>query len=87
MGLRKKRVVDPNGNEIDATIMPYQVGAEYWNEYLVDDGTVIKVKFVATELLKFDGLFDPMGEPQYSLQGQAIVSVSAPDKLRKGGTS
>lgn len=74
----------PNGNLIEATIMPYQTGAEYWNEYLVDDGTVIKVKFVATELLKLDGQFDPTGEPMFFLQGQTIVNVSAPDNLRRG---
>lgn len=76
---------DGNGNEFDAIILPFQTGVEHWNEYLVDDGSVIRIKLVVTEVLKLDGQYDPItGDPIYIAKSQNIINVSSPENLKKG---
>lgn len=83
---KKRKVNLPDGRTIEATVMPFQTSNEPWNEYLVEDGSVIKVKLVTTEVLRVDGEHDPQGNPVYLTQSTNIMAVSAPDHLRKEGT-
>ncbi len=62
--------------------MTYQTGAEYWNEYLVDDGSLLRVKLVATEVLRLDGRYDAEGNPIYILNSANIMTVEAPEELK-----
>lgn len=82
---KKRKVPLPDGRTGEATIMPFQVGGEHWNEYLIDDGTVIRVKPVLMEVLRVDGEYDPQGNPAYVVQAQMITFVSAPEELRREG--
>ena len=63
--------------------MPFQTGAEYFNEYLVEDGTVVKLKLVVTEILRLDGEYDAEGSPIYIVISTNVPYVSAPDDLRQ----
>ena len=82
----KKKVKLPDGQEVDATVLSFQAGGEHWNEYLVDDGTVIRVKLVATEVLRLDGQYDAQDNPVYLLQSTNVMAVSSPDKLKRKGS-
>lgn len=68
---------------MDMTEVGFQTGAEHWNEYLTDDGTVIRVKLVATEVLRVDGRYDAEGNPAYFVKSTNVTTVSAPDELRQ----
>jgi len=83
---RKKKMKLPNGQEVDATILSFQAAGEHWNEYLVDDGTVIRVKVVATEVLRLDEQYDAQDNPIYLLQSTNVMAVSSPDKLKRKGS-
>ncbi len=83
MPARKKKTRTPDGREIDATVVPFRVGDEPWTEYLLEDGTVLRIRLVTSEVLRLDGEYDADGAPQYQAKTQAIVSVSAPDSLMK----
>jgi hypothetical protein len=82
----KKRKVNVNGQMVEATVMPFQVGGEHWNEYLIDDGTVARIKLVATEVLRVDGQYDQQGNPLYLIATTNVTTVSSPDNLRHEGT-
>ncbi len=83
---RKKKIQTPEG-EIEATVMGFQAGGEHWNEYLVDDGSLVRIKLVATEILRLDGHYDADGNPIYILNSTNVMTVEAPEDLRdKGGT-
>jgi hypothetical protein len=69
--------------DVDATEMGFQTGGEHWNEYLLSDGSVIRLKPVATEILRVDGKYDNDGNPVYIVKAANVVSVSASDKARK----
>lgn len=81
--LRTKKVKLPDGREIEGEIMPFQSGGEHWNEYLVEDGTVIKIKLVASEVVRLNGEYDQAGNPVYIVQSTNVLSVSVPDELLK----
>jgi hypothetical protein len=78
---RKERL--PDGREIDIIEMPFQTGAEHWNEYVVNDGTVIRLKTVVTDVLKIEGQFDASGNPAYFLKSSQVVSISPSDRAKK----
>lgn len=82
---RKRKLRTDDGQEIEATVMTFQEGGEHWNEYLVADGTLVRIKLVATEVLRLDGQYDPEGNPLYLVRSTNVTHVSAPDDLRKGG--
>lgn len=83
-GARKKRV-KLGDQTVEGTLMPFQTQTENFNEYLVEDGTVIHIKLVVAEVLRVDGMFDEQGNPIYVLNSTNVVSISPPDELLKGG--
>jgi len=63
--------------------MPFQVGGENFNEYAVEDGTIIKMKLVVTEVTRVDDLYDAAGNPVYVIASTNVTSVSPPESLRR----
>jgi len=80
---RKKTIDIPGLGRVEVTEVGFRTSGEYWNEYLADDGTVIRLKAVVTEILRLDGQYDPEGNPAYIVKSSNVTSVSAPDELRR----
>jgi hypothetical protein len=80
--MNQKKRINFKGKEVEVTVLSFQVGGEHWNEYLVDDGTVIRMKTVATEINRIDQEYDEEGNPVYLVKSTNVVNVSAPEKLR-----
>jgi hypothetical protein len=80
---RKKQIRTPDGREIEATIIDINSSQENWNQYLLSDGTVVKLKVVATEAVRVDGEYDAEGNPIYFVKSTNVMNVIAPDNLRK----
>jgi hypothetical protein len=80
---RPKRRVNFQGREVDATPVSPTSSNEHWNQYLLEDQTVIRMKLVATEFLKIDVEYDPDGNPVYMIKSTNVVSVESPPELRK----
>lgn len=85
MPQNKRKIQTADGQELDALVMPFQTGGEHFNEYLLDDGSVIRLKSVATEILRVEGQFDQVGNPVYIVSSTNVMAVDAPENLRKGG--
>jgi hypothetical protein len=79
----KQKVQGPDGKMHDAESVGFQTGGEYWNEYLLDDGTLIRMKPVVADFLKLDGFFDQEGNPLYVVKAQNVIVVNAPEDKRK----
>lgn len=82
---RKRKVPGPDGQMHDGTELGFRSTGEYWNEYLLDDGSVVRLKPVVTGIIRLDGLYDDEGNPLYAVKANNIVVVSAPDELMRGG--
>ena len=61
--MTNKIKINFGGEEVEALPIDINQTSEYWNQYLLDDGTVIKMKLVATKVLRVDTKFDPEGNP------------------------
>jgi hypothetical protein len=70
---------------VDATPIGFQVGGEHWNEYVLDDGSLLRTKPVMVEILRVDGIYDGEGNPVYVTKMQNVIAVDAPENLRKKG--
>jgi len=77
--------INLGGEELQAQPIDINQTEEHWNQYLLDDGTVVKMKLVATKVLRVDEKFDPEGNPLYIIQSTNITSVNAPENLKKKG--
>ncbi len=80
---RKKKTRLPDGRMVEGSSVPFQTGGEHWNEYLIEDGSMLKVKLVATDIIKVDGEYDDQGNPLYALHSTQVVVVDSPDDLRR----
>ena len=83
---RKKKVPGPDGQMVEGTELSFQSGGEHWNEYMVDDGSVIRLKTIVTDVVRIDGMFDQQGNPIYLVQSTNVMAVSAPEKLKRQGS-
>ena len=83
--MSNKIKINFGGEEVEALPMDINQTNEYWNQYLLDDGTVIKMKLVATKVLRVDNKYDQEGNPLYIIQSTNVTSVNALDNLKKKG--
>ena len=71
------------GQEVEASAIEVTQSSEQWNEYLLDDGTILKAKLVATNIYRVEGQYDGEGNPVYVIQSTNVVSGNAPQHLRR----
>ena len=73
----------PNGSEVEATNVDFETMQEDWNEYTLEDGTVLKFKTVVSSIIRTEN-YDPMsGDPVYHVRSTNILRVKVPDELKR----
>jgi hypothetical protein len=75
--------VSVGGKEMDATTVGVQSSSERWNEYLLQDGTVLKLKVVVTDVARVDSAYDAEGNPIYVVKSTNVMTLSAPEDLKR----
>lgn len=80
----RKRKININGQDVDATSVPFRAGMEHWNEYLLDDQSVVRVKLVVTEIVRLEGKYDEQGNPVYVVYSTNVTHVSPPEDSDTG---
>ena len=68
---------------VDASPVDVNQSNEYFNQYFLEDGSVLKMKLVATKVFRLDDRFDAEGNPVYFVQSTNVLSVDAPSNLKK----
>ena len=72
------------GSEVvEATPVDVNQASEYFNQYFLEDGTVLKMKLVATKVFRIDDRYDQEGNPIYFVQSTNVLSVNSPAELKK----
>lgn len=80
-----KKKISVFGHEVDVSDVPIVKADERFNLYVLEDGTVLRVKSVATSMLRVDGQYLPDGNPIYIVVITPAVSVeSSPIKKEPG---
>ena len=79
-----KRIVDYQGRKVTARSIDFNAKtAENWQQYELEDGSVLKVKAVILDVSKLEGEYSEQGDPVYQLSAQQLVTVAVPDELKK----
>jgi hypothetical protein len=79
-----KKKIPVFGHEMDAIDVPATEAKEFFNEYVLEDGTVLRVKGVATSFLFLDNQFLPDGRPVVICLMTPNVSVISSPKSKPG---
>ncbi len=79
----RKKKINLGGTMVEGTEIGFRPSGEHWNEYLLDDGTVVRIKLVLTSVVRVDGMYDAEGEPVYFANSTNVMGVSAPEELRR----
>ena len=80
---KKRRVNVPGRGEREATLVMPTQSNEHWNTYLLEDGSVVRMKLVATEFMRIEDEYDREGNPLYYIRSTNVTAVEAADSLRK----
>ncbi len=72
-----------NGQWVPATVVPVTSTQEGWSQYLLEDGSVVKLKLVVSEISKVDGMYEPDGTPVYNAKWSLVLAVTSPPELKK----
>jgi hypothetical protein len=80
---RRKTIPGPAGQPIEVEPIPFRSGQENWNDYFLEDGTVLRMKTVVTEVQRAVDAYDQDGNPMYIVRSANVLNVDAPDKLRR----
>ncbi len=71
------------GRQYDAVPVEANQSNEYWNQYLLEDGTILKLKTVVMNIARLNEAYTPEGDPVYVVKSSNIVTTTCPDALRK----
>lgn len=83
MGIRRKISVGQGGPSKDAELVDVQKGDEQWSQYLLGDGSVVRLKPVVFEVWRVENEYDADGNPLYIVRSRNVLAVTSPDGLRK----
>jgi hypothetical protein len=81
---RTRRILGPDGQEHEAEPIGFRSAGEHFNEYLLDDGTILRIKLVVTEVLRGRDVYDALGNPMYYVSHQEVTALDVPDDLKGG---
>lgn len=80
-GRRRFIQLVPDGPPTEVIDVPFRAGSEEWCEYLVDDGTVVRIRLIVTDILRVVDSYDAQGQPNYLIQSSNVTSISAAEDL------
>ncbi len=72
-----------NNETVDAVDVPIKQPNEVWSEYLLEDGTTVRVKLAVGSILRAVDRYDPDDNPVYIVKGTVVTVPVVPDNLRK----
>ena len=71
------------GREVEAVLVEANQATERWNEYLLEDGSVLKIKLVLKKVFRVLNQHDPNGNPIYLVESQNVLTTHPPDHLKR----
>jgi len=81
--VKKLKVRLPNGRELEAMDVDFETVKEDWNEYTLEDGTVLKFKTVVSSIIRTED-YDPMtGDPVYHVRSTNLLRVKVPQEMKR----
>lgn len=73
----------PDNRLVEAELMDVQTSSEPWSQYLLGDGTTLKLKVIVTEIWRAIDVYDNDRNPLYVAKSNNVLVVNSPDEIRK----
>jgi hypothetical protein len=78
-----QKIVDYQGKKVTGEVVDFESSPENFNNYLLTDGTNIKIKTVLLEVIRLVGEYGPSGDPIYLFTAQQIINTNSPEGLKQ----
>lgn len=79
-----KKTIRLFGHDVPVSDVPIKSAIEFFNEYELEDGSKVKVKFVATSFLRVEGEYTHDNKPIYLVfSAPAANVISSPEILMR----
>lgn len=60
----------------------HENGGEQWSQYVLEDGTILRVRIVVSSVYRTKGQFAANGDPVYQVNMSHILAIEVPEKLK-----
>lgn len=84
--MEKRTTINFGGRIVEATELGFKGLKEEWNEYQAEDGALLRLKVVVSEIFRLDE-FDQDNKPIYVIKSSNVLSSSVPEHLKKGAAN
>jgi hypothetical protein len=71
--------INLGGQTVEAESMTYRPLNEPWSSYQLDDGSIIKLRLVLSDVFKLPSPDPLTGLPQYIIRSSNVMSVEPPE--------
>ncbi len=79
-----RKTIKVLGLDVKVVDVPIKSATEYFAEYELEDGSKVRVKFVASAFLRVEGEYGPDGRPVYFVISSPAVNVlSSPESVTR----
>ena len=76
--------INYNGEQVEAEKIPVESMREEWNQYFLQDGTVLRARLIVSEVLRVIDRYTGDGDPIYVIKSTNMVHADCPNNLRRG---
>jgi len=81
--VKELKIQLPKGGEVEAMDIDFETVKEDWNEYKLEDGTILKFKTIVSSVIRTED-YDPMtGDPIYHIRSTNVMRVRVPNELKR----
>lgn len=77
-----RKLILPSGREVEATDIDFKSIKEDWNEYELEDGSVLKFKTIISSIIRTEDYDLITGDPIYRTRSTSIVRVKVPENMK-----
>ena len=74
----KKMKLNLGGKAVEAEKMDFKPIDENWSLYRLEDGTVVKLRLIVSEIFKLPGADPLTGMPQFLAKSSNVMAVEPP---------
>ena len=75
------KIALPDGRKIEATDVDFKTEKEVWNEYVLEDGSVLKFKTIVSSIIRTED-YSSTGDPIYLIRSTNISRVKVPEEMK-----
>ena len=75
------KIALPDGRKIEATDVDFRTEKEVWNEYVLEDGSVLKFKTIVSSVIRTED-YSQTGDPIYLIRSTNISRVKVPEEMK-----